>query len=68
MKDTRELTVYETTYSVAKYDGIYYGRSKLQFVPQIRLQGKWLEELGFEAGMKINVSCEEGKLIISKSK
>lgn len=64
MKDTRELTVYEVSYPVSKAHSIY-GTTKLQLVPQIRLQGKWLEELDFEAGMKINVSCEDGKLVIT---
>ncbi len=32
--------------------------------PQIRLQGKWLAHLGFEAGKKILVSYDDGKLII----
>lgn len=34
-------------------------------VPMLRLQGKWLRDLGFEAGVAINVECENGKLIIS---
>ena len=33
-------------------------------VPQIRIQGKWLSEAGFEPGTKMNVVCEAGKLII----
>ena len=32
----------------------------------IMLKGKWLQELGFEAGADINVSCEEGRLVITK--
>lgn len=34
-------------------------------VPQIRLQGQWLEELGFESGTAINVECLGGKLVIT---
>lgn len=34
-------------------------------VPMLRLQGKWLGELGFEAGAEINVECHKEKLIIS---
>lgn len=34
-------------------------------VPMLRLQGKWLRELGFGAGAAINVECNNGKLIIS---
>lgn len=33
-------------------------------MPSIRLQGKWLEKLGFETGDMITVREEEGKLII----
>jgi endoribonuclease symE len=33
-------------------------------VPQIRLQGVWLEQCGFEPGMPIRVECENGKLTI----
>ncbi len=36
-----------------------------KYVPQIRLQGKWLEELGFECGKKINVECRGGQLILT---
>jgi len=38
---------------------------KYQAVPTIRLQGKWLEEFGFEIGKKVNVECVAGKLSIS---
>jgi len=33
--------------------------------PQLRLQGKWLEELGFQIGQPVLVKCEDGKLIIT---
>ncbi|MFD2966487.1 SymE family type I addiction module toxin [Sphingobacterium bambusae] len=33
--------------------------------PEIRLQGKWLQECGFQAGQRIQVSMEANKLIIS---
>ncbi|MCB7304076.1 type I toxin-antitoxin system SymE family toxin [Bariatricus massiliensis] len=37
-------------------------------MPQIRVQGKWLEELGFESGSEINIECLDGKLIITGEK
>ena len=37
---------------------------KYQSVPQIRLQGKWLEELGFVPGASYIVKSEDGKLIL----
>lgn len=33
--------------------------------PMLRLQGLWLEELGFEIGDPILVKCEDEKLIIT---
>lgn len=33
--------------------------------PTIILKGNWLQELGFEIGDYITVSCEDGKLIIT---
>lgn len=32
--------------------------------PCIRLQGRWLENLGFKVGDSIDVSEEEGRLVI----
>lgn len=34
--------------------------------PAIKLQGKWLTELNFNIGDKIEVKCEENRLIITK--
>lgn len=39
---------------------------KFQPTPCIRMHGRWLEAFGFGIGCKVEVSCEEGKLIISK--
>ena len=33
--------------------------------PTIILKGQWLQEMGFEIGDHISVSCEDGKLIIT---
>lgn len=35
--------------------------------PQIRLEGKWLEQLGFTAGSFVSIQCEEGRLVIEKN-
>lgn len=40
-----------------------YNGSKV--IPMVRLQGLWLEELGFHSGDPILVKCEDGKLIIT---
>ena len=34
-------------------------------VPMLRLQGKWLTELGLDAGTAINVECKNEKIIVS---
>lgn len=52
-KDFRELTVSEAT---------NYGRRTAQM---LRIQGLWLQELGFNVGDPVLVKCEDGKLIIT---
>lgn len=52
-KDFRELTVSEAT---------NYGRST---APMLRIQGLWLQELGFNVGDPVLVKCEDGKLIVT---
>ena len=52
-KDFRELTVSEAT---------NYGR---RTAPMLRIQGLWLQELGFNVGDPVLVKCEAGKLIIT---
>jgi Toxin SymE, type I toxin-antitoxin system len=34
-------------------------------VPMLRLRGKWLAELGFEAGVKVAVETAPGRLVIT---
>lgn len=62
-KKERKMKVYEATRVV---QNTCYS-SKYERVPQIRLQGLWLERLGFEPGTELKVECEEGKLIIQKT-
>ena len=52
-KKYRDLKVYE------KYQ-------ERKVVPEIRLQGKWLQELEFAPGTPITVTCEGGRLVITK--
>lgn len=52
-KDFRELTVSEAT---------NYGRGTALM---LRIQGLWLQELGFNVGDPVLVKCEDGKLIIT---
>jgi len=34
-------------------------------VPEIRLEGKWLEQLGFEIGKEIEIKQQKNKLTIT---
>lgn len=36
-----------------------------RLVPFLRLRGRWLEELGFEAGSKVAVTASPGRLVIT---
>lgn len=52
-KEYRELTVSEA---------VGYSRKP---APMLRIQGLWLQDLGFNVGDPILVKCEDGKLIIT---
>lgn len=46
-----------------------YGTSgyKYKSTPTIILKGEWLNNNNFHIGQQINVKCEEGRLIITKT-
>lgn len=52
--DQRKLTVYAGS------------ENNVTYIPQIILQGKWLQELGFCIGDKVTVDYKTGKIIITK--
>lgn len=52
-KGQRELKVYENSGSGVR-------------CPRISLQGRWLEDYGFQIGNGITVTCENGILTIRK--
>lgn len=54
-KTDRLMKVYES--------GVYSNKE----IPQIRLQGEWLKELGFEIGDQLNVHCEGGRITITRA-
>lgn len=62
-KKERKMKVYEAT-TVSR--GRWWNDMKYKSVPQIRLQGLWLEQLGFEPRMELKVECQEGRLVIQK--
>lgn len=57
MSKDRHLKIYAKYYTVPRSAGVLR--------PEIRLSGKWLEELGFEPGQSVTVVCEEKKLYIT---
>ena len=55
-KKVKTLTVYEQL-----------STSKLRDpFPRIMLQGKWLKDLGFEIGQKINIKISKNSIVIEK--
>ena len=53
-KNTRNLKVYKCGGAFAS-------------IPQIKFQGNWLEQAGFNPGDGICIVCEDGKLTISRT-
>ena len=54
-KETRNIKVYSK-----------FVRRDKSYRPQIRLEGLWLTESGFDIGDHISVVCENGRLTISR--
>jgi toxic protein SymE len=54
--NTRTLTIH------SKYRALTYGST---IIPEIRLEGKWLQELGFKMGQKVKIVMEENRLVIT---
>lgn len=54
-KADRSIKVYESSGYLNK------------MTPQIRLQGEWLKDLGFEIGDQLNVHCEGGRITITRA-
>lgn len=59
MKKQRILTIHHKFRS-RTYDDIC--------IPEIRLEGKWLETLGFTSGNKVVIEAQENKLMITLQK
>ena len=53
------------THNVKVY-GKFVSRDK-SYRPQIRLEGLWLSESGFDVGDHISVVCEDGRLTINRN-
>ncbi|MBS7254732.1 SymE family type I addiction module toxin [Flavobacterium branchiicola] len=59
MKDLRKLKIH------AKYQARTYGGTT---IPAIKLEGKWLEKLGFSKGKMILIQQKKNKLTITVEK
>jgi toxic protein SymE len=56
MVNSRKLKIH-TKYRARTYD--------MTTIPEIRLEGKWLDKLGFREGQTVNIAQEKNKLIIT---
>ena len=56
MPNVRKLKIH-TKFQNRRYDEVQ--------IPAIRLEGKWLEELGFTKGRTVKIEHEQNKLIIT---
>lgn len=53
---SRKLKIYQKFQRTSSRQG--------KFIPEIRLCGKWLEDMGFDCGQRITVRLEDYRLII----
>lgn len=52
-------------YPVSNYVDVH---GKFVVIPQIRLQGKWVEKLGFTVGSKLMLLADEGIIVLKSLK
>ncbi|WP_139015210.1 SymE family type I addiction module toxin, partial [Xanthomonas cannabis] len=45
--------------------GYAYYPASHQRIPTLRLRGRWLEQLGFTIGSKLNITMRNGELVVS---
>ena len=64
-KKDRRAKVYEASVP-GKREG-YYGVTSYKSVPQIKLTGQWLADLGFDPGTQMHIECSGGRLVITKA-
>ncbi|WP_268847016.1 SymE family type I addiction module toxin [Flavobacterium aestivum] len=56
MTNSRKLKIH------SKYQARTYGSTT---IPEIRLEGKWLDKLGFKEGQMVNIEQKKNKLTIT---
>ncbi len=57
MKTQRQYTLQERNFDRRK-----------KSTPSLYIKGQWMTDFGFEAGQKVNVECEDGRLVITPVK
>ena len=62
-KRQKEKAIEQVLRKEFKIYEVYNGKKT---IPQIRINGIWLQELGFNIGDKISLELIEGKLVIEK--
>jgi hypothetical protein len=43
-------------------------RERMGLVPQLRINGRWLEKAGFEIGRGVSIKIEQGRLSIERGR
>ena len=63
MTKTKNIKVQYSSRSASS--SYVYGGTRYTSYPKIQMEGKWLQELGFNVGDKLKVEYEEGSIRIS---
>lgn len=63
--NVRVLTVSSMSVPHTKSKYATMERMSYKQVPAIRIGGKWLEDLGFHIGDKIQMNCEDNRIVIT---
>jgi hypothetical protein len=66
MKQQRCTTPRTVTIATRLYEQQSYPTyRKARVVPALRLAGDWLQQIGFGEGVKVNVTAENGRLVLT---
>jgi len=58
-------TLREPRSTTMRYYQSYPPEKPDRVVPFLRMRGRWLEELGFEAGVRVRVETSPGRLVLT---
>lgn len=68
VKQNRRLKVQPKSVERRNTQSYYAYAKRYITVPRILLEGKWLQQWGFDPGSHVDIQCENGKLIITPTK